>query len=488
MKLLVQAAPPLNSSPGTRASAAEKPQPFECVLETAIHAATGRYADRAPANRATAPLILPVTTLPHGRLGLDSQAGGTEKPGADTFQVQTGPAADSTTPAATKKKPEPLQPGSGAAGPSLLPSAPAGETQPGTPAVPPAAIQLPVAQPGPPAAVKQQADTSRSISKVAGHAANALHAKAPLTITATGKPDAASRPGPADPEPTSAAKNDAGSAPPPTTTRKLSPGPSAVVREAGFPGPPPTPNATGTVSPRAPSQTGDANKPAGAGAPAGDNASAKQAPLVVGAQSAAPALHGNTGGELRTSPALPLSEAAGDGGARTQTLISSPTPVHLAGSTVREDLPPAAAALPTGAAHTFARLDAGAPWNVTALRSDARNLEVGVQSGSLGWVEVRATSDAQGQVSASLHAQSELAAQSLASQVEHITAYAQQHATAVDQVSVGVNTGGGSQPGDRGTQGYSHRTAEASASTSVSAAGGAGEGEDVSLSLISVRA
>ncbi len=141
------------------------------------------------------------------------------------------------------------------------------------------------------------------------------------------------------------------------------------------------------------------------------------------------------------------------------------------------------------AAHTFERLDAGVPWNATPLRADARSLEVGVQSGSLGWLEVRATTDAQGQISASLHAQSDASAQSLSGHIEHIVSYAQQHAATVEQVSVGVNTGDASQqrnhnaPGDNNSDG--------AAVAPVRMANPTGDTEEVepgSTSLISVRA
>jgi hypothetical protein len=151
------------------------------------------------------------------------------------------------------------------------------------------------------------------------------------------------------------------------------------------------------------------------------------------------------------------------------------------------DVPSSGSALSVGIAHTFERLDTAGPGNVTNLRTDARNLEVGVQSGSLGWVEVRATSDAQGQISASLHAQSELAAQSLANHADQIVAYAQQHAVSVDQVTVGAHAGQGApqqQHGESADKGADPRPGE-----SVNNEQGTGEApEQGALTLISVHA
>ena len=162
---------------------------------------------------------------------------------------------------------------------------------------------------------------------------------------------------------------------------------------------------------------------------------------------------------------------------------------HAAAPSFAEQGPAALPPSGLGAAHTFERLDAGTPWNVTALRTDARNLEVGVQSGSLGWVEVRATTDAMGQVSASLHAQSQIAAQSLASHVDQIAAYAHQHSVTVDQVFLGANTGEGTshqqQRSEPDTPGTSRHT------TPASTPSGGNQDEDSgtrSLSLISVHA
>jgi hypothetical protein len=98
------------------------------------------------------------------------------------------------------------------------------------------------------------------------------------------------------------------------------------------------------------------------------------------------------------------------------------------------------------------------------LRMDARRLDVGVSSGSLGWVEVRATTSASGRVDATLHVQNDASAQVLTSQSREISDYAREHSVQLGQVSVGVGTGdsahgqsdstdarNGNQPRPRGT-------------------------------------
>jgi hypothetical protein len=104
-----------------------------------------------------------------------------------------------------------------------------------------------------------------------------------------------------------------------------------------------------------------------------------------------------------------------------------------------------------GAAQVLQKMDLGAPSGAVQLRSDARRLDVGVSSGSLGWVEVRATTSASGRVDATLHVQNDTSAQVLTSQSREISDYAREHSVQLGQVSVGVGTGDSAQ-------GQSHST------------------------------
>jgi hypothetical protein len=85
------------------------------------------------------------------------------------------------------------------------------------------------------------------------------------------------------------------------------------------------------------------------------------------------------------------------------------------------------------------------------LRADARRLEVGVSSGSLGWVEVRATTGPSGRVDATLQAQNDVSAHVLAGQSSEISSYAREHSVQLGQVSVGVGTGESEQGESRST-------------------------------------
>jgi hypothetical protein len=75
------------------------------------------------------------------------------------------------------------------------------------------------------------------------------------------------------------------------------------------------------------------------------------------------------------------------------------------------------------------------------LRADARRLDVGISSGTLGWVEVKATTSPSGRVDATLHVQNDASAQVLTSQSREISDYAREHSVQLGQVSVGVGTG-----------------------------------------------
>ncbi len=104
-----------------------------------------------------------------------------------------------------------------------------------------------------------------------------------------------------------------------------------------------------------------------------------------------------------------------------------------------------------GAAQVLERMDLGGSSGAVPLRSDARRLDVGVSSGTLGWVEVRATTSASGRVDATLHVQNDASAQVLTSQSRDISDYAREHSVQLGQVSVGVGTGDSAQ-------GQSHST------------------------------
>jgi hypothetical protein len=95
----------------------------------------------------------------------------------------------------------------------------------------------------------------------------------------------------------------------------------------------------------------------------------------------------------------------------------------------------------TGAAQVLQRMDLAGSSDAVQLRADARRLDVGVSSGSLGWVEVRATTSASGRVDATLHVQNDASAQVLTSQSREISDYAREHSVQLGQVSVGVGTG-----------------------------------------------
>jgi hypothetical protein len=103
-----------------------------------------------------------------------------------------------------------------------------------------------------------------------------------------------------------------------------------------------------------------------------------------------------------------------------------------------------------GAQHTetsvmqvLQRMDAAAPADIIQLRADARHLNVGVSSDSLGWVEVKATAGPSGTVDAALHVETNASAHVLAAQSKEITEYVRDHSVQLGQLSVGVETGDG---------------------------------------------
>jgi hypothetical protein len=93
------------------------------------------------------------------------------------------------------------------------------------------------------------------------------------------------------------------------------------------------------------------------------------------------------------------------------------------------------------AAQVLQRMDLGSSSGAVPLRADARRLDVGISSGTLGWVEVKATTSPSGRVDATLHVQNDASAQVLTSQSREISDYAREHSVQLGQVSVGVGTG-----------------------------------------------
>jgi hypothetical protein len=127
-----------------------------------------------------------------------------------------------------------------------------------------------------------------------------------------------------------------------------------------------------------------------------------------------------------------------------QLPTASPAVTHDAEKTMATHRPE------TSAAQVLQKMDFAGPSGAVQLRADARRLDVGVSSGALGWVEVRATTQA-GRVDATLHVQNDASAQILTSQSREISDYAREHSVQLGQVSVGVGTGDSAQ-------GQSHST------------------------------
>ena len=108
------------------------------------------------------------------------------------------------------------------------------------------------------------------------------------------------------------------------------------------------------------------------------------------------------------------------------------------------------------AAQVLQRMDTAAPSGALQLRADARHLDVGVSSGVLGWVEVRATASSSGRVDAVLHVQNGSSAHMLTAQTKEIATYAREHSVELGQLSVGVGTGDGARDHSRSMQDEPH--------------------------------
>jgi hypothetical protein len=104
------------------------------------------------------------------------------------------------------------------------------------------------------------------------------------------------------------------------------------------------------------------------------------------------------------------------------------------------------------AAQVLQRMDTAAPSGAVQLRADARHLDVGVSSGVLGWVEVRATAGSSGRVDAALHVQTNSSAHMLTAQSKEIATYAREHSVELGQLSVGVGTGDSARGHSRSMQ------------------------------------
>jgi hypothetical protein len=104
-------------------------------------------------------------------------------------------------------------------------------------------------------------------------------------------------------------------------------------------------------------------------------------------------------------------------------------------------------------AQVLQRMDMAVPSGAIQLRAETRRLEVGVSSGALGWVEVRATSAASGRVDATLQVQNDSSAHVLASQSREIADYAREHSVFLGELSVDVGTGDGARGDSRSAQG-----------------------------------
>ena len=123
----------------------------------------------------------------------------------------------------------------------------------------------------------------------------------------------------------------------------------------------------------------------------------------------------------------------------------APTILHETAKTIATHRPE------VSVAQVLQRMDGATSSSVVQLRADARRLEVGVSSGSLGWVEVRATTGAAGRVDATLQAQNDTSAHVLSGQSSEISSYAREHSVQLGQVSVGVGTGDSAQGESRST-------------------------------------
>ena len=142
----------------------------------------------------------------------------------------------------------------------------------------------------------------------------------------------------------------------------------------------------------------------------------------------------------------------------------------------------------TSVTQVLQKMDLAGPSGPVQLRMNARRLDVGVSSGALGWVEVRATTAASGRVDATVHVQNDASAQVLSNQSKEISDYAREHSVQLGEVSVGVSTGdrARSQSGSTSTPDGNETRVRRSERSRADAERADYAGEAVSL--ISVRA
>jgi hypothetical protein len=124
---------------------------------------------------------------------------------------------------------------------------------------------------------------------------------------------------------------------------------------------------------------------------------------------------------------------------------AAPNTVAPAVAAHRMQQPLEAHRVEASAAQVLQRMDTASPSSAMQLRADARHLDVGVTSGSLGWVEVRASVNPSGKVDAALHLEMNASAHVVAAQSKEIADYAREHSVQLGQISVGVGTGDGSR-------------------------------------------
>ena len=140
----------------------------------------------------------------------------------------------------------------------------------------------------------------------------------------------------------------------------------------------------------------------------------------------------------RAEPAAPLLIANG----HSQVLVQDSVPMH------EQQKSPEAHQPQEIASQVLQRLDAAVPAAPTRFHADARRLEVGVAAGSLGWLEVHATTGSSGRVDAMLHVQNDASAHVLAEHSAKIASFAHEHSVHLGQVSVGAGTGNGERRRD----------------------------------------
>jgi hypothetical protein len=156
---------------------------------------------------------------------------------------------------------------------------------------------------------------------------------------------------------------------------------------------------------------------------------------------------GKPGTEVKSEVSLnvPAHAAPGPPAVAHQPPNLAPTILHETAKTVATYRPEASVA------QVLQKMDGATSSGVVQLRADARRLEVGVSSSSLGWVEVKATTGPAGRVDATLQAQNDTSAHVLAGQSSEIFSYAREHSVQLGQVSVGVGTGDSAQGESRST-------------------------------------